>query len=192
MSLLLNLPPVNVKAAWLLCSSPFHPWSRTGHQLAAAFYQSPSILNDSIKGSNSRRISALSTETVTGTIHGLCDVSVVKSALSGRQRKFCSLQCKNRYGNNRFQSYISQQERGRKRKIELVSLKGKKCQLCGYNGNYSALEFHHIDPDNKKFQLDLRSLSNRKWSAILCEATKCLLICSNCHKEVHNPECALP
>ena len=39
----------------------------------------------------------------------------------------------------------------------------------------------------KGFNLDLRALSNRTWAGILNEANKCELVCSNCHKEIHNP-----
>ena len=102
---------------------------------------------------------------------------------------YCSRQCKNKAGNNKFQSYLAQQKRGRDRKLELISLKGSNCRLCGYDRNFSALEFHHIDSKAKLFSLDLRSLSNRKWALILAEAEKCMLLCSNCHKETHNPEC---
>jgi len=111
--------------------------------------------------------------------------------LKGRQRKYCSRICKNTYNNINYQSYVSQQQRGRKRKLELIKLKGGKCGHCLYDKNFSALEFHHIEPKKKKFQLDLRSLSNRKWEVILKEAEKCILICSNCHTELHNPDCNL-
>ena len=112
-------------------------------------------------------------------------------ALRGRQSKFCSRRCKNDHTNKRFQSYRAQQRRGRERKISLIRLSGAHCTKCGYKRNFSALEFHHKIPANKKFTLDLRSLSNRKWSVILQEAEKCILVCSNCHKEIHNPECLI-
>lgn len=111
--------------------------------------------------------------------------------LRGRQRRFCSRRCKNVDTNNRHQSYAAQQRRGRGRKIELIRLKGAKCEHCGYNRNYAALEFHHSDPHKKDFQLDIRILSNRRWDVILVEAKKCLLLCSNCHAEEHNPDCVL-
>ena len=111
--------------------------------------------------------------------------------LSGRQTKFCCRQCKNEYTNNKHQNYQAQQKRGRKRKLELIKLKGAKCNRCNYNSNYAALEFHHIKKGDKLFQLDLRSLSNRKWDVILSEAEKCILLCSNCHTEEHNPDCLL-
>jgi len=111
--------------------------------------------------------------------------------LAGRQTKYCSRQCKNAYNNLNFQSYQAQQARGRDRKLELIRLKGSKCSRCGYNRNFAALELHHTEPTKKDFQLDLRSLSNRKWEVILKEAEKCELVCSNCHAEIHNPECVL-
>jgi hypothetical protein len=63
--------------------------------------------------------------------------------------------------------------------------------VCAYRRNYAALEFHHRDPANKQFSLDLRSLSNRTWAAILREADHCDLLCSNCHAELHNPDADL-
>ena len=111
--------------------------------------------------------------------------------LSGRQTKFCSRQCKNNDTTNRHPSYVAQQRRGRKRKTSLVDRMGGCCSKCGYRRNFSALEFHHIVPSKKKFHLDLRSLSNRNWRVILVESAKCELLCSNCHKETHNPTCLL-
>ena len=114
-----------------------------------------------------------------------------ENLLSGRQTKFCSRRCKNAHNNNRYQSYAAQQRRGRSRKIRLLKTKGSRCKRCGYKRNFAALEFHHLEPDQKAFQLDLRSLSNRRWSAILTEVDKCMLLCANCHAEEHNPNCAL-
>ena len=111
--------------------------------------------------------------------------------LTGRQSKYCSRECKNIVLNQSLQSYEAQQRRGRKRKLELIKLHGNQCEVCGYNKNYSALEFHHENPAKKSFQLDLRSLSNRSWEMILTEVKKCQLLCSNCHAEHHNPDCNL-
>ena len=113
--------------------------------------------------------------------------TVCNRSLRGRQIKYCSRKCKNDFGNNRLQSYVAQQQRGRNRKLELIRLNGSRCGSCGYERNFSALEFHHRNPESKNFPLDLRSLSNRSWARILDEAQKCDLVCSNCHKEIHNP-----
>ena len=110
------------------------------------------------------------------------------SALTGRQSKYCSRRCKNANSNSRHQSYLAQQRRGSRRKAELVRSKGGKCQCCGYGQNLAALQFHHICSAGKAFQLDIRSLSNRSSRSIHSEAEKCILLCANCHAEIHNPQ----
>jgi len=111
--------------------------------------------------------------------------------LTGLQRKYCCRKCKNDFNNQLYQSYHAQQKRGHERKLKLLKLKGGECECCGYNKNSAAMEFHHINPDDKLFQLDLRSLSNRKWGEVVAEAGKCTLLCSNSHAEHHHPECDL-
>ncbi len=65
---------------------------------------------------------------------------------------------------------------------------GGKCSRCGYAVNLAALQFHHVSRVGKAFQLDLRHLSNRNWQVILEESRKCILLCANCHAEIHSPE----
>lgn len=85
-------------------------------------------------------------------------------------------------------NYVKQQERAIKRKIELIEYKGGKCEKCGYKKNFTALEFHHINPKEKEFQLDSRHLSNTRIEKLKNEVDKCILLCSNCHRELHYPE----
>lgn len=59
--------------------------------------------------------------------------------------------------------------------------------MCGFSRNLGALAFHHRDALTKDFKLDIRSLSNRKLEAVLAELDKCVLVCQNCHAELHNP-----
>jgi predicted HNH restriction endonuclease len=107
--------------------------------------------------------------------------------LLGKQTLYCSPKCKNSIN----QSYKKQQERGWKRKTDCVKKLGGKCSICGYNKNYAALTFHHKNPKNKGFQLDIRSLSNRKQMWINSELKKCILVCNNCHAELHYPKHSL-
>ncbi|MCA0231904.1 MAG: hypothetical protein LCH91_15650 [Bacteroidetes bacterium] len=72
--------------------------------------------------------------------------------------------------------------------MELVRIFGGKCNKCGYSANLAALHFHHLDSTTKHFKLDARILSNKNWESIVEEAEKCVLLCSNCHAEEHNPE----
>lgn len=60
---------------------------------------------------------------------------------------------------------------------------GDKCQLCGYNKCIQALEFHHVNPEEK--ELDFGINANRSWAATREEIKKCVLLCANCHREVH-------
>ncbi len=97
---------------------------------------------------------------------------------------YCSSTCKN----NSLQSYEAQQARGLARKQRLVLQFGGQCSRCGYSKNTAALAFHHLNPKEKSFQLDLRALSNRRQTRIDDEAAKCILVCNNCHAEIHNPQ----
>ncbi len=113
----------------------------------------------------------------------LSNCIVCGSPLLGRQKKFCSRACKNKD----LQSYEAQKRRGLARKLELVKSAGGCCSKCGYRANLAALVFHHSDMDSKDFKLDMRSLSNRKLEPVLSEIDKCILVCANCHAELHNP-----
>ena len=70
----------------------------------------------------------------------------------------------------------------RRKKIELVEYKGGECERCGYKKCIDALEFHHKNPDEKDF-----TISGKSWSfeRLKKEVDKCILVCSNCHKEIH-------
>ena len=63
--------------------------------------------------------------------------------------------------------YEMQQKRAWSRKLELIIKMGGECSKCGYKKNVAALEFHHIDPSQKKFPLDSRHLSNTSMDKIL-------------------------
>ena len=43
----------------------------------------------------------------------------------------------------------------RRKKIELVEYKGGKCERCGYNKTIQALQFHHLDPKEKDFAIEI-------------------------------------
>jgi len=120
----------------------------------------------------------------------LCCVECNKP-LQGRQRRFCSLKCKNRDTNNRHQNYATQQARGLRRKLQLIIEAGGCCTACGYRRNFAALTWHHSDPTAKTFTLDVRAMSNRSEAEIRAEVAKCVLLCANCHAEVHFPSLAI-
>lgn len=72
------------------------------------------------------------------------------------------------------------------RKMRLLMLKsmlGGRCVRCGYSKSMAALDFHHLDSSTKRFTLST-SLT-RAWSELEQEANKCVLLCANCHRELH-------
>ena len=72
-------------------------------------------------------------------------------------------------------------------KRNLVKHKGGKCQLCKYDRCIEALQFHHINPDEKDFQIsDLTKYTPEAIQECFDEIEKCVLVCSNCHAEIHS------
>lgn len=67
--------------------------------------------------------------------------------------------------------------------IKAVHYKGGKCSICSYNKCITALEFHHIDPTTKLFGIS--DGCTRSWEVIKVELDKCILVCANCHRELH-------
>ena len=72
--------------------------------------------------------------------------------------------------------------------MQLVKAVGGRCSICRYRKNLAALAFHHANSQSKDFKLDMRILSNRTLESILAELDKCILVCHNCHAELHNPQ----
>lgn len=73
-----------------------------------------------------------------------------------------------------------------KRKHEIVDIMGGHCALCGYNKNEAALELHHINKAEKDFSFSSYG-SFPRYDVLIPELKKCILLCANCHREVHNP-----
>lgn len=66
---------------------------------------------------------------------------------------------------------------------KLKEKRGGKCIRCGYDKCLKALEFHHIDPSQKEFTI---SNANFRLKEASEEIKKCILICANCHRELHD------
>ena len=69
-------------------------------------------------------------------------------------------------------------------KKALIQYKGGKCVRCGYNKSIRALEFHHLDPTEKDFGISKNLCKNMQ--TLKNEVDKCILVCSNCHAEIHD------
>ncbi len=84
--------------------------------------------------------------------------------------------------------YAKWQSKARKeRKKKLIEICGGKCIICGYQRCQKALDFHHKEEGEKEqkgFGISANGML-AKWSKLLEEVKKCVLLCSNCHREVH-------
>ena len=82
-------------------------------------------------------------------------------------------------------------QNGKKVRQMAVEYKGGKCIKCGYSKCQRALSFHHVNPKEKDFDLSSKGLT-RSWERIKKEIDKCVLLCANCHMEVHDGITQLP
>jgi hypothetical protein len=85
-------------------------------------------------------------------------------------------------------------------KQRAIALKGGSCYLCGYKRCARALEFHHLERQNKSFTISsfianavgyflkkgrlLPAEIEKIWESVVWELRKCVLLCANCHREV--------
>ena len=76
------------------------------------------------------------------------------------------------------------QRRRDKIKELAVQYKGGKCCICGYNKYVGALEFHHLDPNQKDFNIGAKGYT-RSFNKVKEELDKCMCVCANCHREIH-------
>jgi len=66
-------------------------------------------------------------------------------------------------------------------------LKINGCAICGYDKCINALDFHHTNPKDKKFNLNIKNIG-RTGKTIIGEVNKCILLCANCHRGIENEE----
>jgi len=75
----------------------------------------------------------------------------------------------------------------RRDKIKSMSVEylGGKCCKCGYKKCVAALDFHHLIGSDKDFGISDRGYT-RSWERVKAELDKCILVCANCHREIHH------
>lgn len=91
---------------------------------------------------------------------------------------------KRTYGDRK--EYLIRAVAKRRIKIRLLAIDylGGKCAYCGYLRYPEVLEFHHTDPTKKEFNVSSKGHC-RGWEKVKQEIEKCILLCANCHRELH-------
>lgn len=82
---------------------------------------------------------------------------------------------------------MSRGDKRRERKLKLVEMSGCVCEECGQSYPPECFDFHHIDPKEKEFTLNLSNM-DLKWERIVAEWRKCIMLCANCHRTEHHRE----
>ncbi|HDZ76896.1 MAG TPA: hypothetical protein ENH41_02285 [Candidatus Omnitrophica bacterium] len=82
--------------------------------------------------------------------------------------------------------YLIAAVRKRRKKVRQMAIEYKdgQCEVCGYDRCIDALEFHHNDSFSKDFSISEKGYT-RSWTKVKEELNKCMLLCANCHREVH-------
>jgi hypothetical protein len=126
----------------------------------------------------------------------ICQKPIYKRPSAQTDHNVCSYACRNKYysGEKSFvwkggeRDKVRDRELDKKRKNkykeQAVQYLGGKCSICGYNKCNASLDFHHKDPTTKTKDLKNLTTSN-SWSKIVLELDKCILLCANCHRELH-------
>lgn len=68
-------------------------------------------------------------------------------------------------------------------RLKLFEAMGNRCAICFYDKCSMALDFHHLDPNKKDFNIADGSVL--KWEKLVEEVKKCILLCCRCHREIH-------
>lgn len=87
-------------------------------------------------------------------------------------------------------AYSHLKERRKRTKARLVAAFGGKCGICEYDACISALDFHHIDSNEKEFSVSSYGVLN--WDKLVEEVKKCVCLCCRCHREVHAKVTQIP
>ncbi len=85
---------------------------------------------------------------------------------------------------HRIGNYVHVKNFRKNKKLKVLALAGGKCCICGYNKCARSLSFHHMNPSQKKFGLSTIGLG-KGITVVLEEIKKCILVCANCHGEIH-------
>jgi len=103
--------------------------------------------------------------------------------------------CYKEYAKDRYKNNPKERKRIRKnsfrrhrsKKEYLIKYLGGKCTICGFMGCPASFDFHHKNPEKKKFAVSSQC-GSFTLNRLIKEAEKCILLCANCHRELHYAE----
>lgn len=84
--------------------------------------------------------------------------------------------------------YVTNQRK--RSKERMVAAFGNECGKCKGKFKPEIYDFHHLNSEEKKFSLSNSKCISQKKNVE--ELRKCVMLCSNCHREIHNFDIDLP
>jgi len=105
-----------------------------------------------------------------------------------KHKKDSSLQSQEWYTNHLDGKKLSSRKERRARKDEWYTyfkeIGKNKCFICGYQKCWAAIDFHHINPEEKDIGI-AKLIDRRMTREYQKELEKCIPLCRNCHSELH-------
>lgn len=71
-------------------------------------------------------------------------------------------------------------------KKKAVKYCGNKCSLCKEKFPHYVYEFHHVVPRGGRRNRTIGSSLGKSWEYVRERLDKCIMLCANCHKRIHN------
>lgn len=106
---------------------------------------------------------------------------------NGDRRRHTCRECRNEYKKawrrEHPEIHVAQETRRIKRVREWQNSLKTPCIICG-ESEPVCIDWHHLDPDTKSFTIGANF--NKAKNLILEEIQKCVCLCANCHRKVHN------
>lgn len=101
--------------------------------------------------------------------------------------KPCQKEINARYYQENKDKYYEHNKRNRKiLKEKFLEFKSTlKCSIC-FESRHWCLDFHHVNDDKLSNVSDLVRFGN--WNKIMEEIEKCIVVCRNCHADIHYQE----
>ena len=118
----------------------------------------------------------------------LSEFSLNRSRRDGHSSlcKCCHRVIRKRHYENNKQAEIARTSANRKKIKRLVDeyKSTLSCVVCGEN-HPAVLQFHHLDPKEKDFDICYATHSGVGFEKIQAEIDKCVVLCANCHFKEH-------
>ena len=81
----------------------------------------------------------------------------------------------------------TQRDKRKENWLRVLEMFDNKCGHCGLESEYTSVyDLHHVDPTQK--EISVGKIMHYNWDKIEPEVKKCILLCANCHRILHETE----